>query len=154
MEIFSKRLAHTSKSSLAQIYFHDFSTPFGFIIEDPPRIVKVAGETRISAGRRELGIRKEDTPLTLKHRNSKWYADWFKYHIEVLGVPNFTGIYFHMVNNHKHTMGCQGGAYNVSIKNGQYIAKDSTSMIKEFYRIVYPILEDGKEKVYYTVIDE
>jgi hypothetical protein len=154
MEIFSKRLTHTDKSSLAVLSFHDFSTPFGCIIEDPPRLVKVSGKTRIPAGRYRLGIRKEDTPLTLKHRESKYYKGWFEYHIEVLDVPDFAGIYFHMVNNHKHTDGCQGGSRHIHVDDGQWVASNSTEMIKEFYEIVYPILEDGKEEVWYTIIDE
>src|SRR5690606_2699229 len=48
-----------------------------FVIEDEYREVKVKGETRIPAGRYELKIRKQDTPLTLKYR--KRYPEWFQY---------------------------------------------------------------------------
>lgn len=153
MEIFNRRLTHTSNTTLGLLSFHGFSTPFGFIVEDEPRAIKVNGKTRIPAGRYKLGIRKEDTPLTLKHRASKWYKGWFKYHIEVLNVPGFSGIYFHLVNKESHTSGCQGGAKNISIENGEYVAKNSTEMIRKFYEIVYPKLERG-EDVYYTVLDE
>lgn len=153
MEIYNKRLTHTSKTTLGQLSLYDFSTPFGFIIEDEPRAVKLSSNTRIPAGRYELGIRKDLTPLTIKHQKSKWYRGWFEYHIEVLNVPNFTGIYFHLGNNEKHTAGCQIGSKHVNIVNGEYACNNSQEMIKEFYNIVYPKLLNG-EKVYYTIIDE
>lgn len=154
MEIYNKRVAHTHRSSLGVLYFDNLVQPFGFIIEDEPREVKVLGETRIPTGRYRLGIRKEDTPLTLTHRLMKYYRGWFTYHIEVLDVPGFTDIYFHMVNNEYHTGGCQGGSKEPYInREGEFACRNSTVMMKEFYARVYPLLEKG-EDVYYTVIDE
>ena len=153
MEIYLKRLTHTRQSTLSLLSFDSFD-PFGFIIEDEPRIDKVAKETRIPAGRYKLGIRKEDTPLTIKHQNDPNYKGWFKYHIEILNVPNFSGIYVHIVNKESHTEGCLGGAKTVIVNNGEYEAIGSAPMIKEFYSKVYPLLENGKEDVFITVIDE
>lgn len=150
MEIYNNRVAHTSNSSLGILSF-DKGNPWAFIIEDEPRDKKIMGETRIRSGRYKLGIRKEDTPLTINHRKS--YGSWFKYHIEVLDVPNFTGIYFHAGNNESHTAGCQIGAKNVYIKDGEFTCVSSTPMIKQFYSIVYPKLLNG-EDVYYNIIDE
>lgn len=153
-EIYNKRLAHTSNSSLGLLSLSSMSNIFGFIIEDEPREEKVIGETRIPAGRYKLGIRREDTPLTKKHRQSKYYKGWFEYHIEVLEVPNFSDIYFHIGNNEFHTGGCQIGSKKPFINNEkEFACMDSTHMIKEFYFIVYPKLEAG-EDVFYTVIDE
>jgi hypothetical protein len=152
MEVYNRRITRTKDSSLGILSYNGF-VPSGFIIEDEYRAEKLLGETRIPAGRYKLGIRKELTRLTQKHRESKYYQGWFEYHIEVLDVPNFTGIYFHMVNNDDHTAGCQGGAKNAHIKNGEFTCSNSTELMKEFYSIVYPRLEAG-EDVYYTVIDE
>lgn len=153
MEIYNRRSGQSSKSTLGILSFED-NIPFGFIIEDPHRDVKIKDITRIPAGRYKLGICKKDTPLTLKHRNNPAYKGWFKYHIEVLNVPDFTGIYFHLVQSADWTSGCQGGAKNVYIENGQFVCKNSKEMMKAFYEIVYPILELGKEDVWYNVIDE
>lgn len=153
MEIYSRRLTQTLNTTLTNVTFDSFKVPFGFFIEDVYRKVKINGVTRIPAGRYKLGIRKEDTPLTIKHRNSKWYKSWFKYHIEVLGVPNFNSIYFHMINTHEHTEGCQGGSKHIHVENGDYRATNSTELMKEFYSIIYPLLEKG-EDVFYTIIDE
>lgn len=152
MEIYNKRLIQANTSTLGVLSLDNF-VRFGFIIEDIKRAVKVRGETRIPEGRYKLGIRKELTPLTKKHRASKWYNGWFTYHIEVLGVPNFSGIYFHTGNTAKHTAGCQIGAKNAHVKDGEFTCTNSTEMIKEFYAIVYPKLEAG-EDVYYNIIDE
>jgi hypothetical protein len=87
-----------------------------FLLEDEYRHsdAKVMGETRIPAGIYELGILKQDTPLTLKHQNSKLYKGWFHFYIEVMDVPKFSGIYFHAGNRDEHTAGCQiPGTYPV-----------------------------------------
>lgn len=152
MEIYNRRVYRAEEATLGILSYDNF-IPAGFIIEDEQRKVKVAGETRIPAGRYRLGIRKEDTPLTLKHRRSRFYKPWFKYHIEVLDVPDFTGIYFHMVNDADDTAGCQGGAKTVHIRNGEFICTNSTLLMREFYEKVYPLLESGEE-VYYTILDE
>lgn len=150
MEIFNNRIAHTSNSSLGLLSFEK-ENPIGVIIEDEPRKEKIKKETRIPYGRYKLGIRKEDTPLTLKHR--KKYGSWFRYHIEVLNVPNFSYIYFHAGNNEKHTDGCQIGGYIMKIVNGEFECRESILFMKEFYNRVYPLLEKGVT-VYYNIIDE
>ena len=156
-EIYNKRLIHTTNETLGMLFMPGpgkaYGTPFGFVIEDEPRAIKVKGETRIPAGRYKLGIRKELTTLTKKNRASKWYKGWFTYHIEVLRVPGFTGIYFHIGNKEKDTAGCQIGSKHANIVEGGFVCSNSTEMIREFYEIVYPKLEKG-EDVYYTIINE
>ena len=149
--IINKRIVHTDDSTLGVLYLNS-DRPFSFIIEDEPRKKKVPGETRIPAGTYELGIRKELTPLTVKHRNNSVYKSWFKYHIEVLNVPGFSGIYFHIGNNEHDTEGCQMPNYEVNIINGEFVGRKSIQATRYFYEIVYPKLEKG-EKVLYKIID-
>jgi len=153
MEITNQRISHTNKSTLGLISF-DNENPFAFSIEDEPRVFKIKGETRIPAGRYRLGIRKEDTPLTLKHRASNWYSSWFDYHIEVLNVPNFTGVYFHIVTSEQYTEGCQGFTTEVKIIDGEYRSDvpPAADCMKLFYDKVYPLLENGEE-VWYNIKD-
>ena len=141
MEITNKRIAHSKNSSLGLLGFN--GVPQCFIIEDEPRRIKVKGETRIPAGRYRLGIRKELTPLTLKHLDNKNYKGWFKYHIEVLNVPNFDGIYSHILNTEIETEGCQGPNYQARIINSEFVGSFSTDATKHFYNVVYPLLEAG-----------
>ena len=81
---------------LLQRLWADKEQTFGFIrevnglykahsLEDEPRLDKIKGETRIPAGRYKLGIRKEDTPLTLKHQIS---YDRFKSLLQVSKETN------------------------------------------------------------------
>lgn len=134
-----------------------FELPFGFnkplwfshCIEDEHREVKVMNETRIPAGRYELKIRREDTQLTLKHRaayNKGYKTPWFKFHIEVTGVPNFSGVYIHAGNSEHDTSGClcpNDTANNHIIEEGEM--ERSTQAVKRFYDKVYPWLEEGKQ---------
>lgn len=145
------RFGHGKTSSAGLLSIDNI--PFGFIIEDEPRIVKVDGETRIPAGRRKLGIRKEDTPLTLKCRKLPGYKGWFKYFIEVLNVPGFSGIYFHILNRENETEGCQGLNYQCEVVNGEFEGSLSTAANKAFYEKVYPLLEAGQD-VFYEIIDK
>lgn len=149
--IINQRIVHTDNSTLGVLYLNS-DKPFSFIIEDEPREKKVQGETRIPAGTYKLGIRKELTPLTIKHLQNAAYEGWFKYHIEVLNVPGFSGIYFHIGNKEKNTEGCQMPNYMARIVNGEFEGLQSTAATKEFYSIVYPLLEKGEE-VIYKIID-
>jgi hypothetical protein len=115
---------------------------FSHVLEDEHRDKKLKGETRIPAGIYELKIRKEDTPLTLTHRKN--YGEWFKYHIEVVGIKDFSGVYVHAGNKETHTDGCL--LLNDTANNNQIEAGDmarSTQAVKRFYQKVYPHLESG-----------
>lgn len=114
---------------------------FCHVLEDEFREKKVKGETRIPAGRYQLRILKKDTPLTLLHR--KHYGDWFKYHIEVCDVPDFTGIYFHSGNEDKHTDGCLLLGFGNEVVSGMQKVTHSRLATKAFYEALYPYLEKG-----------
>lgn len=150
--ITNRRIYTTDESTLGIISIDSFNVPFCFLLEDEYRKVKVRGESRIPAMVYELGIRKEDTPLTLKHQENKYYKDWFTYHIEVLNVPNYSGIYFHSGVIDEHTMGCQlPGTYPIINKN-DFELRQSIAATKRFYELVYPKLDRG-ETVLYNIID-
>ena len=122
-----------------------------YTLEDESRDVKLAGETRIPSGFYELGLQKEDTPLTLKYR--KKYP-WFKHHIEIKNVKGFTGVYIHIGNDDGDTAGCVllgDNADNNRITYG--VVSNSTQAFKRFYELVYPHLEKGK-KAFVEIRDE
>lgn len=152
-EYVNQRFSDNGQSTLGLLF--DPKMKFmAFSLEDQHRDVKVKGDTRIPAGRYRLKIRKEETPLTLKHR--KVYGeDWFKYHIEVTGVPGFTGIYWHAGNDELHTDGCQ--LFGDSLVNHYVQAKNqllsSLAAIKRIYAEVYPLIEKGDE-VWLEIRDE
>lgn len=148
-----------------QYYYHNDVYSFGFltidenkfkaqVIADPPRKEKIAGKTRFRAGHFQLQINKADTPLTIKHREAYNKTEqWFKYHIEVTGIPDFKGCYFHSGIDAAHTEGCVLLMYalNCSVETNQ--GNLSLKAVKDFYEIVYPLLEKG-EQIFIDVIDE
>jgi hypothetical protein len=116
---------------------------FGFLLEDAHRDIKVKGITRIPAGFYPLKIRKIESELTLKHR--KAYGDWFKFHIEITGIPNFQFCYLHAGNDPEDTEGCvlPGDTLtNHHTVSNNPLAK-SIQALKRFYDYVYPHLETG-----------
>lgn len=145
-QLVNKRVAANDDSTLGILYID--SEPFAFVIEDEFREKKVPGETRIPDGTYFLGLRKQLTPLTKKYLAR---YPWFKYHIEVLDVPNFTGIYFHVGNTEKDTAGCQIIGYQAGFQNGNYRNYNSLAAFKDFYEKIYPVLEKGY-KIPYTIV--
>lgn len=125
---------------------------FSFGIEDEKREVKIKGETRIPAGQYELKINKEETPKTTKYRSL--YA-WFKYHLQIMNIPNFDKVYIHIGNDDGDSDGCYlagDSAITNLLTNGS--VGYSLNAFHRFYDLVYPILEKGIEKVHIRIIDE
>ncbi len=130
-----------------------------YTLEDEYRAEKVASETRIPAGFYELKISKiydKDkkeivSPLTERYRTK---YPWFKNHIEVTGIKNFSSVYCHIGNNDDQTAGCLlfgDNADNNMIGPGSI--SNSTASFKRWYDKVYDHLESGK-KAFIEVRDE
>lgn len=146
----NKRVDNTLDSSLGILKLDGYN--IGFVVEDEPRVDKLVNETRILANMYELKINENLTPLTIKYRKK---FDWFKNHIELIGVFNFTGIYVHIGNFESNTSGCQiigRDASPILEKNGEWRNKYSTDLYKEFYLSVYPVLKEGK-RVFWKITD-
>jgi len=141
MKFVSQRLLHDNKQTFGLLQGEGFKA--AFTLEDEPRQVKVKGETRIPAGLYVLKIRKEETPLTLKHRIA--YGPWFKFHIEITNVAGFGGIYIHTGNDETHTDGCLllGDALDLSLDKNPLTK--STVAVKRFYELAYPVIESGAQ---------
>ena len=118
-----------------------------FCLEDTKRDLKIPGETRIWAGKYELKIREQNTPLTIKHRASyktKWFLEnpnW--YHIEIVGIKNFSGVYIHSGNDNSHTEGCLLPCYTFDLTRGDKETSNSLLAVDRFYELTYPLLNKG-----------
>jgi len=126
-----------------------------FTVEDTYRAVKIQDQTRIPAGLYELKIKVLDTPLTIKHRidYNKPDNNWFKYHIEIVGIPNYAGVYIHAGNDDEHTKGCLLLNYAVDSSAPDKPGSKSTVAVEAFYKLVYPLLE-ANEACFIEVRDE
>ncbi len=122
-----------------------------FTLEDEYRKFKVAGETRILAGRYKCKLRTDG-------RNHKRYLDrygeeWHKGMIELIDVPRFTAIQVHCGNKDDHTDGCTlvGDISNQNITEDGTIGSSRTA-----YERIYPRIRDtllAEEEVWITYID-
>ncbi len=129
----------------------------GYTLEDQFQAVKQMKETRIPAGRYRLVLNKNvdlnADNLTTRYR--KRYPQWFKYHIMLLGVPGFTGIYIHIGNKDDDTDGCLllgDRSDNLALKRENPLT-ESTPAFHRFYMKYYPLL-DQDVMVYLTIEDE
>lgn len=122
-----------------------------FTLEDEHRDQKVKGETRIPSGSYKLGLRTTESPLTMRYRKR---FDWFKWHIQLLHVPNFNYVYLHIGNDDSHTDGCillGDGIMNKGTKEDFLMS--STQAFERFYKKVFPVLESGSEPVTIYIYD-
>lgn len=138
MKFILQRLIDTGAQTFGFVFGYGYKA---HTLEDEFRKLKVPGQTRIAAGVYHLIINKSDTPLTLKHRAA--YGSWFKYHIQLMNVPNFSGIYIHSGNDETHTDGCLLFADACDYSKDKNPMSLSLQAIKRFYDLVYPELEKG-----------
>jgi hypothetical protein len=94
--------------------------------------------TRIPKGIYTVGFLEVETPLTIRYRGK---YPWFKFHIEIRGVPNFSGIYFHSGNIAAHTDGCV--LLGDTALNRQDRIGDSVKAFERFYKEVGLALKAG-----------
>lgn len=123
---------------------------FCYTLEDTFRENKVFEHTRIPAAVYELGFRKEATPLTLRYRATR---PWFDYHIEILHVSNFTGVYIHNGSTHEHTAGCLLVASGIYATDEKKLLQNSRQTFEQFYKLIGNKLRNG-EKVRLKIFDE
>ncbi len=103
-----------------------------YILEDEYRDIKVKGETRIPAGVYKLGLRTEGG---FHGRYKRKFGDMHKGMIQILGVPNFTFILYHVINDDDDTMGCIGGGDTV---NNNQVGPGFTGSSTNAYKRTYP----------------
>jgi hypothetical protein len=87
-----------------------------------------------------IDFKKELTPLTVKYRKK---YDFFKWHLQILNIPNRDNIYLHIGNFEKDTDGCilLNKTLNSFSLNRAF---DSLEAYKDFYLKCKNILESGK----------
>ncbi len=148
MKFIMPRLFDTGKQTFGFVSGHGYKA---HTLEDEFRKIKLAHDTRIAAGIYPLQINKSETPLTLKHRES--YGPWFKFHIQLMNVPQFQGIYIHSGIDETHTDGCLLFADACDYSKDKNPMSYSLQAIKRFYELVYPHLEKGG-KAFIDIRDE
>lgn len=101
MEIKIVREHVTKEATLGRLFINgEFEC---YTLEDLPRKRKIKHETCIPTGTYEVKFREVVTPMTERYR--KKYS-WFKWHLEIMQVPDFTDVYLHIGNKSRHSSGC------------------------------------------------
>ncbi len=118
-----------------------------FTLEDQHQDVKVAGETRIPAGRYE--IIKRTHGRFYEAYKARWGHDWA---LEIANVPGFTDILIHTGNKDEHTSGCVLAGYGASIR-GEAEINQSRPAYEMVFEATYRAFSQG-ERVFITITDE
>lgn len=136
MEIKIVREHVTKEATLGRLFINgEFEC---YTLEDLPRKKKIKHETCIPAGTYEVRLKKVLTPLTERYRGK---YPWFKWHLEITQVPDFTDVYLHIGNSARHSSGCPLLGKTRDIKES-FIGY-SEAAYKVFYLKVLKQLESG-----------
>jgi len=136
MKLIQQRLFHTAEETISALYLQEPEQLkfLCWILEDQPQTQKVFAETRIPAGIYNCRLR---TWGRVHGNYLKKFAGMHSGTIEIMDVPGFKDILFHIGNNDDDTAGCLlSGTNPVKGMNGKYIVTESTSA----YLIIYPML--------------
>lgn len=150
MELLTQRYSDGGDSTLGLFFMNGKFD--GYTLEDEHRDTKVAGETRIPAGRYEIKFREE--PASKMNQRYQQKFPWFTWHLWLQDVPNFEWIYMHIGYNDDHTDGCilvGDTANNNVVNSGRLGASDAA--YKRIYLAISAALMSG-ERVFITVKDE
>jgi hypothetical protein len=128
MQIRVDRFISDNDSTASEIIIDGERVCFG--LEDEPREIKVAGETRIPAGYYRVGVRNLGG---FNQRYSARFPDMHRGMLHVLDVPNFEYILIHCGNTDGHTAGCLLVGRDVITTSGAMRLIDSTSAYKLLY---------------------
>ena len=139
MILFLEEIGTTANSTASHLFVDN--KPFCFVIEDGHRDQKIAGETRIPAGKYQIVPRRE----------GKFYEQYKRQHghnfvPHLLNVPNFGLILIHIGNTIKDTRGCLLANRFVGLgTDGNYLGSDSTSIYKLLYSLMAKALARNEE---------
>ena len=101
MELLVDRITSDDDATLSVVSIDSVFESFG--LEDEYREDKIAGETRIPAGRYKVTLR---TIGGFNARYTKKFPDFHKGMLWVRDVPNFEYILIHIGNTEENTAGC------------------------------------------------
>ena len=133
------RYSDDGTTTIGLLYLNGFF--YCYTLEDTFREVKIAGQTRIPAGKYSIDFIRHETELTMKYRSL--FPEWFHFHLEIKNVPNYTGVYIHSGGDHTHTAGCLLVSDSLSVKNETKFLTNSKKTFRRLYTYLRTELEKG-----------
>lgn len=116
-------------------------------LEDTKRPEKIAGKTRIPAGRYRIFL--ADWSRMLAKYNKDFADIGHKGMLRLENVPNFEGVLIHVGNTAADTEGC----ILVGLESGKNAISQSRAAYRKLYPVVVSALDKG-EDVYITIQDD
>jgi hypothetical protein len=143
-EVLLRRITSDSDTTIGTLFID--GTFHSFVLEDEARLVKLAGETRIPAGRYEITRCFQSGIL------SRMQAGWYKgsWIPSIEDVPGFEYIRIHPGNNDDHTEGCLLPGFTADVDN-MTIGKSRDAFIS-LVEVLDDYFVDGN-KVWLTIED-
>ena len=117
-----------------------------FGLEDEFRADKIAGETRIPAGRYDVGVRAEGG---FHARYSQRFADMHRGMLHVRDVPGFEFILIHVGNTDENTAGCLLVGTGAMARAGDMSIQSSVEAYKRLYSKVIEAAKEGDLEIEY-----
>ena len=120
--------------------------PLCFTLEDQgqPGGKKIAGETRIPAGRYRVGVRRRGRwHLKSKRRWPKWHRGM----LQLQEVPGFTDVLIHPGNSDDDTAGCILPGYSATLL-GDYAVGNSVRAYRRLYGMVIEAALAGELQIW------
>ena len=142
MKITVNRFVSDGDTTLSEISFDGKFECFG--LEDEYRLEKVASETRIPAGVYVIGLRTWGG-FHAKYSRHPSYSAIHKGMLEVMDVPNFTGILIHVGNTDDDTAGCLLVGLIANSQEGNISIGNSRVAYIKFYKKVLVAIENDEQ---------
>lgn len=133
------RYSDDGTTTIGLLYLNGFF--YCYTLEDTHREIKIAGQTRIPAGKYPIDFIRHETDLTLKYR--RLFPEWFQFHLEIKNVPNYIGVYIHSGGDHTHTAGCLLVSDSLSVKNEAKFLTNSKNTFRRLYTYLQTEIEKG-----------
>lgn len=152
------RYAHTDDASLSLIFARNWDNSrlihSHYAIEDEPREEKVAGETRIPAGRYEVKLRTEGG-MHARYKRRFGHKHVGMLHLQ--NVPGFEWIYIHPGNTDDDTEGCICPGLRKLDQSHELRVLESRSAYWGIYNAMAAALyyapADEKRRVWWQIVD-
>lgn len=146
MKITVERVESDTDATISKVYLDDVYICDG--IEDEYREKKVAGETRIPAGRYKIAVR---TWGGFHTRYSEKFPKFHKGMLEVCDVPGFSSILIHTGNTDDDTNGCLLLGKRAP---GKMFVGSSVDTYSAFYQMVISSALKGELEIEYIDRDK
>ena len=138
------RFISDSDTTISRVFVDRQFVCFG--LEDEFREDKIPAETRIPAGRYDVGVR---TVGGFHAKYTKRYGSMHRGMLHILDVPNFEFILIHTGNTDEHTAGCLLVGMTADTNPGDMKIGASRVAYKKLYPMVIEAAENGDLHIEY-----